>query len=118
MVLATGLEVVVATLEVARVEGEAAATANLLFATTAAAEDELTLDELELALALVLRVVGVAEELEAGGAALELAFSLELEATLGADLTGEDAALETELAFMLAMLEAEATLETALALEL
>lgn len=99
------------TLTVVRVEAElaAAAAASLLLTTTAAAvEDELTFAELELVLeaelvldlevplelAFVLRVVETAEELvfgvleealEAKEAALELAFWLELEATLEAD---------------------------------
>ena len=78
----------------------AAAAASLLLTTTAAAtEDELAFAEPEMELelmlvfelAFVLRVVATAEELafgvlEAKEAALELAFWLELPATLEADL--------------------------------
>ena len=100
--------VVVGALVVARVDAEVvAATASLLLATTAAAVEEDELISLELGLEtvlafevtleliFVLKVVGAAEELVFGvletllgaeEAALELAFWLELEATLGAEL--------------------------------
>ena len=97
------LEVVVGTLEVARAEdGVATVAATLLVTAGAAEEDATTLPALELELALVLRVVAAAEELnlsaletleEAEEAAFELALLLALWAILEASEAAPELAL-------------------------